>query len=70
MKEKILFINGHLNTGGVEKSLLDIVSVLMMLLMIAGRMLSGCHWATDIIGGVLYAAAIVALYRDLSKPVR
>ena len=25
MKEKILFINGHLNTGGVEKSLLDIL---------------------------------------------
>lgn len=25
MKKKILFINGHLNTGGVEKSLLDIL---------------------------------------------
>ena len=26
MKKKILFINGHLNTGGVEKSLLDILN--------------------------------------------
>ena len=26
MKKKILFINGHLNTGGVEKSLLDILT--------------------------------------------
>ena len=25
MKKKILFINGHLNTGGVEKSLADIL---------------------------------------------
>lgn len=50
--------------------LLAVVSVLMMILMIAGRLLSGCHWATDIIGGVLYATAIVALYRDLSKSVR
>ena len=25
MKKKILFINGHLDTGGVEKSLLDIL---------------------------------------------
>ncbi len=25
MKKKILFINGHLNTGGVEKSLIDIL---------------------------------------------
>ena len=23
MKKKLLFINGHLNTGGVEKALLD-----------------------------------------------
>ena len=26
MKKKLLFINGHLNTGGVEKSLLDILT--------------------------------------------
>ena len=25
MKKKILFINGHLNVGGVEKSLVDIL---------------------------------------------
>lgn len=49
---------------------LSVASVIMILLMVAGRLLSGCHWATDIIGGVIYAAAIVALYRDLSKPVR
>ena len=24
-KKKLLFINGHLNTGGVEKALLDIL---------------------------------------------
>ena len=28
MKKKLLFINGHLNTGGVEKSLLDILRYL------------------------------------------
>ena len=48
--------------------LLSVVSVIMILLMVSGRLLSGCHWATDIIGGVLYSAAIVSLYRDLSKP--
>ena len=26
MKTKLLFINGHLNYGGVEKSLVDILS--------------------------------------------
>lgn len=25
MKKKILFVNGHLNVGGVEKSLIDIL---------------------------------------------
>ena len=28
MKKKLLFINGHLNTGGVEKSLLDVLKYL------------------------------------------
>ena len=26
MKKKLLFINGHLQSGGVEKSLLDILT--------------------------------------------
>ena len=34
--------------------------------MVIGRLLSGAHWLTDIIGGVLLSAGLVLLYQGLS----
>jgi len=36
---------------------------ILIVVMIAGRLLSGVHWVTDIIGGVLLSGAIVAFYK-------
>ncbi len=38
--------------------------------MVIGRLLSGVHWATDIIGSVLLSAGLYMLYRStvLSRP--
>ena len=33
-------------------------------LMVVGRLVSGVHWATDIVGSVLLAAGLLALYRS------
>ena len=32
------------------------------LLMVLGRLFSGVHWLSDILGGVLFSVGLVALY--------
>jgi undecaprenyl-diphosphatase len=36
-----------------------------MVFMVLGRLLSGVHWVTDIIGGILISAGLVMLYDAL-----
>ena len=38
--------------------------------MLLGRILSGVHWITDIIGGILFSAAFVLAYAALAAPQR
>ena len=42
--------------------LLRVLCVVLILVMIAGRLLCGCHWFTDILGGVLLSCALLALF--------
>ena len=40
---------------------------LFIAFMLIGRLLSGVHWITDIIGGVLFSTGIVLMYYAISK---
>lgn len=46
---------------------LDTASVVVMLVVVIGRLLSGMHWFTDIIGGVLLSLALVFIYHGVLK---
>lgn len=53
--------------GNKVGSIIGIVLCLLMLLIVVCRFLSGAHWLTDIVGGVLIAGALVAWYAYFSK---
>ncbi len=46
---------------------IKIIAFTMMLLMVVGRMLSGVHWFTDILGSVFISASYIALYSGIIK---
>lgn len=45
---------------------LSFFSIAFAAFMVIGRLLSGVHWITDIVGGVLLSAGLVLMYRAVS----
>lgn len=41
---------------------IDILAFLLISITVIGRLLSGVHWITDIVGGVLLSSVLIALY--------
>ena len=42
------------------------ICTVLMAITVVGRVIAGIHWTTDIVGGVLLAAALVELYRGVT----
>lgn len=64
----VVWINARLDKG-MLKSALAIICVLLALVTVAARLLSGVHWATDILASVFLGLALVFFYRYLVAKV-
>ena len=62
----ILQIGKRIRHRWIRRSI-SILLIGFMLFMVIGRLISGVHWLTDIIGGILVSAGLVTMYAGVSK---
>lgn len=65
MPTALLQLNSRLKCGVLRK-VISVTVIGFVAFMIIGRLISGVHWFTDIVGGVLLSAGLVRLYAAVS----
>lgn len=68
MPTAVMQFNSRLKSR-VLKKCIGFASGVFVAFMVIGRLISGVHWITDIVGGVLFSAGLVMLYSYFSKRI-
>lgn len=63
MPTAIIQLKGRVQRAGVRRCLAAVTALFTAFTVLA-RLVSGVHWLTDIIGGILLSAGLVLLYED------
>ena len=66
MPTAILQLNGRINHPALRKAISRTLTAFSGF-MVTARLLSGVHWLTDIIGGILLSTALVLLYLSVAQ---
>ena len=63
----LLLIRKYARKSKTVQLVLTVVFAVLLALIVAGRLISGVHWFTDIVGGLLLSAALLNAYEGLLK---
>ena len=62
----IMQLNSRIKNSVFKKCII-LMLIIFIIFMVIGRLISGVHWISDIIGGALFSSGIVILYHSVCK---
>ena len=65
MPAAIMQLNSRIKNRALRRCVVFVMAV-FIIFMVIGRLLSGVHWFSDILGGALLSAGLVMLYHSIS----
>ena len=65
MPTAIMQFNARIKNGILKRCVSSTI-IAFIVFMVIGRLISGVHWFTDIVGGALVSAGLVLMYRSIS----
>ena len=68
MPTAIMQFNARIKNSGFKKCV-NILITAFIAFMVIGRLVSGVHWITDILGGAFFSAGVVLIYSSLGSIV-
>ena len=66
MPTAIMQLDGRIKNR-MLRNIVSIIIIAFVVFMVIGRLLSGVHWFTDIVGAALLSAGLVFMYESVSK---
>ena len=68
MPTAIMQLNSRIRNQGLQRGI-DCLIIAFTGCMVVGRLISGVHWFTDIVGGALLSAGLVMLYVSVNEMI-
>ena len=66
MPTAIMQLNSRIRNQGLRKGI-DCLIIAFTVFMVVGRLISGVHWFTDIVGGILLGITLIQLYASVLR---
>lgn len=63
----LMLLKDYIHSVSVQK-LLKVLLFLLLVVTVIGRLISGVHWLTDILGGVLYSIVLLSAFGSAKNP--